>query len=201
MSEIGKRTVARITTFLRGSHAAERLFLRGAFAALGFFFAYAFVVGHWSALAVIALCALGYKANVEPRPHVGHGVLSDPRPLPVPPPFDRKVADSLAAMRKVHEWQGALSPLPVIAGTPYANALVPTLDDIDRAVDRMGGDCRKVERVTREMRAELSEREVQRRSFAFGNASISNPSITRADIDRAADAMLWDDKTTDTAVR
>ncbi len=30
------------------------------------------------------------------------------------------------------------------------------------------------------------DREEQRRSFAYGNASISNPSITRADIDRAA---------------
>ena len=33
------------------------------------------------------------------------------------------------------------------------------------------------------------EREEQRRSFAFGNVSLSNPRITREDIDRAADEL------------
>ena len=35
----------------------------------------------------------------------------------------------------------------------------------------------------------LEQREAQRRSFAFGNASIENPRITRELVDRVADEM------------
>lgn len=34
-----------------------------------------------------------------------------------------------------------------------------------------------------------TQKEEQRRSFAYGNAHMHNPSITREDIDRAADAL------------
>ena len=34
-----------------------------------------------------------------------------------------------------------------------------------------------------------AEREEQRRSFAFGNANLANPDVTRQDIDEAADRM------------
>ncbi len=35
----------------------------------------------------------------------------------------------------------------------------------------------------------LSDREEQRRSFAYGNLAIDRPEVTRADIDRAAETM------------
>jgi hypothetical protein len=202
MSEIGKRTVARICNFLRGSHAAERLFLRGAFAALGMFFAYVFVAGHWSVLFVIGLCALGYKANVEARVADGSTRYVAATPVYAGQMVGVVVGDEARIHRIIRDASGTpISATPIALGDSRSNVLVPTLDGIDRAVNRMGGDCRKVEQVAREMRAELSEREAQRRSFAYGNVSISNPSITRADIDRAADAMAWDDETADTAVR
>lgn len=34
------------------------------------------------------------------------------------------------------------------------------------------------------------ELEAQARSFAYGNVNLHNPAITRADIDRAADALI-----------
>jgi hypothetical protein len=36
------------------------------------------------------------------------------------------------------------------------------------------------------------EREAQRRSFAYGNASLSNPDVTRELVDRVADEMARD---------
>ena len=33
------------------------------------------------------------------------------------------------------------------------------------------------------------KREEQRRSFAFGNANLANPNITREDVDRVADGI------------
>lgn len=119
---MSKRLIARICAFLRGSHAAERLFLRGAFACLGFFFLYVCVAGHWSALFAIALCALGYKANVGPTPvrytmaggHVSVTYDAGPVVVTLPRPHAPR----------------ALSPLPVIAGSPYANmAAHPWSDD------------------------------------------------------------------------
>jgi hypothetical protein len=150
MSEIGKRGIARLCNFLRGSHAAERLFLRGAFAALGAFFAYVFVAGHWSALLVIGLCALGYKANVEPHPHVGHGVLSDPRPLPAPPRVRRGVPElgewTLSSpyvtddkepriRRMIADASGTpISATPIVLGDAWANAATHPWSE-DRTTD------------------------------------------------------------------
>ena len=43
-----------------------------------------------------------------------------------------------------------------------------------------------------EMTAE--EREAQRRSFAFGNANIDNPNVTREMVDRAAEEIAKEKK-------
>jgi hypothetical protein len=37
------------------------------------------------------------------------------------------------------------------------------------------------------------ERDAQIRSFAFGNTHLENPSITRADVDRAVDSLQGSD--------
>ncbi|MCB9384579.1 MAG: hypothetical protein H6509_08185 [Bryobacterales bacterium] len=42
---------------------------------------------------------------------------------------------------------------------------------------------------TRNWKLTPSEQEAQRRSFAYGNAKIENPRITRAMIDRQAEAL------------
>jgi len=50
----------------------------------------------------------------------------------------------------------------------------------------------KLEQLLREARnvkMSASEREEQRRSFAFGNSNIENERITRATIDRAAEEL------------
>lgn len=44
-------------------------------------------------------------------------------------------------------------------------------------------------RKAKSVRMTASERETQRRSFAYGNAKIENENITRETIDREAEAM------------
>ncbi len=41
--------------------------------------------------------------------------------------------------------------------------------------------------MTRDVRMTPEEQEAQRRSFAYGNAKISNPAVTREMVDRAAE--------------
>ncbi len=41
----------------------------------------------------------------------------------------------------------------------------------------------------RKFKMSRDEKEEQRRGFAFGNANISNPHITRKDVDREADTL------------
>lgn len=41
----------------------------------------------------------------------------------------------------------------------------------------------------RRIRMTPADREEQRRSFAYGNASIENPSVTREVVDKAADQL------------
>jgi hypothetical protein len=48
--------------------------------------------------------------------------------------------------------------------------------------------------LTRGLEMTPEEREAQRRSFAFGNANIDNPNVTRAMIDRAADELAGGQK-------
>lgn len=48
----------------------------------------------------------------------------------------------------------------------------------------------------RGVRMTTSDREAQRRSFAYGNTQIENPRISRASIDNAAEAMAKQDGTT-----
>ena len=70
------------------------------------------------------------------------------------------------------------------------------------------GETRGIERVPAvpelgewSYRMSPADREEQRRSFAYGNASMSNPSITRADIDRAVERMGGDVRKVGSVVR
>lgn len=44
-------------------------------------------------------------------------------------------------------------------------------------------------RTAREVTMTPEQRERQRRAFAYGNAKLSDPSVTRSDVERVADQM------------
>lgn len=54
-------------------------------------------------------------------------------------------------------------------------------------------DLEELVRQAREWPVSDSDREEQRRSFAYGNTHFENERITRADVDRAADSMKSED--------
>ncbi len=90
-----------------------------------------------------------------------------------------------------------MNSLPhVFADEPEECTGCPKLDGDPRACKRCS-ECgslirpRKMEYPcpARRGRMQAEEREAQRRSFAFGNASLSNPNVTREVVDEAAEKI------------
>lgn len=71
--------------------------------------------------------------------------------------------------------------------TKLAKAIIEWLGTCPCSCD----GCSKLRATVREVwpKPTPEEQEEQRRSFAYGNVALHNPSITRADIDRVADEM------------
>lgn len=67
---------------------------------------------------------------------------------------------------------------------------VDSEDDLERCEDGVvGGSACQPNEVVFNTIDDKKEREAQRRSFAFGNANLSNPNVTRDDVDKAAEEM------------
>lgn len=95
------------------------------------------------------------------------------------------------------EWQNRRATRRTMAlrraGSPLVDDAFPTRIDCD-----WNDDERNIHRLVRDASGRMDlapytmsaeEREEHRRSFAYGNAAISNPSVTRESIDHAAEQM------------
>jgi hypothetical protein len=134
----------------------------------------------------VILASVAYIAwTRRVRSFAGPGVLPSPRAIPATPPVKRLAVPELGA------WQFSSGPVMRDINGESADDKAAR---IHRIVGRRDDGTPILEPMYRDMTA--TEREEQRRSFAFGNASMSNPNVTRAMVDAAADRMSWEDEET-----
>jgi hypothetical protein len=103
----------------------------------------------------------------------------------------RNVSEEAVAVPELGAWQFSSGPVMRDINGESADDKAAR---IHRIVGRRDDGTPILEPMYRDMTA--TEREEQRRSFAFGNASMSNPNVTRAMVDAAADRMSWEDEET-----
>lgn len=92
---------------------------------------------------------------------------------------------SLTGLTLVVPWWGACMMWILVAAGCAMHRVLAREAREEKTADRLEADLRA------SLWAEMTDaqREEQRRSFAYGNARLSNPSVTRAMVDRAADEL------------